>query len=91
MKVMWMAAAAVLMSATGALAADQDKDKEEAPAQEKVQCRYEKVTGSRTKSYRICLTKSEWRQRTTDEQEELNRMQGAGANIGASSMGGSAN
>lgn len=84
MKLILMVAGAALLSATGALAADQDKDKEAAGEEtvaqetaakpEMLQCRYEKVTGSRTKAYRICLTKKEWRHRAVTEHEKLDRM-----------------
>ena len=43
---------------------------------ETLQCRFQKKTGSRTKAYRICLTKSEWRKRAVEEQEELERLRG---------------
>ena len=66
MKALSIVAAAVLMSATGALAAAPDADgaKPEAsePAKkEKKVCRSEKMTGSLTRVRRVCLTESEWR------------------------------
>ncbi len=46
------------------------------------QCRYERVTGSRTKAYRICLTKEQWNRRATREQEEFERLRSNSTNIG---------
>lgn len=42
----------------GAIAADQDKL--QAPKKEKLICKSQKVTGSRTKVNRACLTKKQW-------------------------------
>lgn len=91
MKLILMVAGAALLSATGALGADQDKDKEQTAKKERTQCRYERVTGSRTKAYRVCLTKSEWNRRAVDEREELERMRGSTGSTGIPTFGGGAN
>lgn len=52
------AAAALLMTATGALAEEPQNDR--AAKQEKRICKNEKMTGSLTRVRRICLTRSEW-------------------------------
>ena len=58
MRILGIAAAAVLMIATGASAADGDDGAE--AKQEKKICKTEKVTGSLTRVRRTCLTQREW-------------------------------
>ena len=58
MKLLWMVAGIALASATAANAADEDED--DAPQKEKVVCKTEKITGSRIKSKRTCMTQKQW-------------------------------
>lgn len=75
MKALWLVAGAAMISAAGAAAQD-STEAEGSPEDQVIQCRYERVTGSRTKAYRVCLTKAEWNRRTVDEREELEKLRG---------------
>jgi len=59
MKIFCIAASAVLMTATGALAAAPAEQSEQ-PAREKKICKSEKITGSLTRVRRTCMTQAEW-------------------------------
>ena len=56
MKLVWFAAGVAL--ATGAVA--NAEDEAASNPEEKVVCRTEKLTGSRTKVKRVCMTKAQW-------------------------------
>jgi len=57
MKSIWMVAALAL--ATAGAASAQDDAETEAP-EDKVVCKTEKITGSRTRTQRVCMTQSQW-------------------------------
>ena len=63
MRILGIGAAALLVTAGGALAAAPESGdaKPEAAKKEKKICRTEKMTGSLTRVRRVCLTESEWR------------------------------
>lgn len=58
MKLLWMVAGIAL--ATGTAVNANDDEGEDAAKEEKVICKTKKVTGSRTKVNRTCLTKAQW-------------------------------
>jgi len=61
MKILCIAASALVMTATGALAAGPQAEQPEQPAkQEKKVCKSEKVTGSLTRVRRTCMTQAQW-------------------------------
>lgn len=71
MKLLLMAAGiALITAAPGAHAADNEGATEVAE-KDKVQCRYQKVTGSRTKTQRRCLTKANWEAMAAREAESF--------------------
>jgi hypothetical protein len=59
MKLLWMVAGLALAT-SGVVSAKDNDDEEEVAAQDKVICKTKKVTGSRTKVSRTCMTKAEW-------------------------------
>lgn len=80
MKSIFMATA-IAMAMTGAAASAQEA--QEAPKKEKKICRSEKMTGSLTRSSRICLTEAQWRElnnRTRKGLEEMGQSGAGGAN-----------
>lgn len=58
MKLLWMIAGVALAAGTTVNA--QDNEDEDAQKAEKVICKTKKVTGSRTKVNRTCMTRAEW-------------------------------
>ena len=87
MKLVWMAAGIVLATTSAAYAKDNDKDSKE----EKVICKTEKVTGSRTKTKRICMTEQEWAQlaaETRKDVDDLSRNRQLGGETGTGGPGG---
>ena len=89
MKIGWVFAGVALLTATGAVA--QDANQQASSKDNEVQCRYERVTGSRTKARRMCMTRAEWRQHMEAEKEEFDRLKGSGASTGMQGFGGGAN
>jgi hypothetical protein len=76
MKLLWIVAGAVLATGTAASASDEDSG---APPEEKLVCRTEKVTGSRTKVKRTCMTKAQWdelAERTKKDMDDFSRNAG---------------
>jgi predicted secreted protein len=71
-KAMMVAGMAVLMATAPGSA--QDK-KEDAPTEKKI-CRSEKITGSRTRVQRICMTKAEWDELAAGTRKDVDKMQG---------------
>ncbi len=71
----------LLTAATGVSAAEGES--QEAPKKEKMICKKDKVTGSRTKVNRICMTKAQWDQlaaTTKKGMDEMGRSAAGGAN-----------
>lgn len=60
MKKIAILALVAMISATGAVAADDERAADE--TKEKKICRSEKMTGSLTRVKRICMTEREWRE-----------------------------
>jgi hypothetical protein len=80
MNKIWVVALAALVSATGASAAAPDS-----ATQEKQVCKTEKVTGSRTRTQRICMTQTQWREleaRTRKGLEEMGQAASGGHHRG---------
>lgn len=50
-----------------------------APAEEKKICKTEKVTGSRTRTERVCLTQAQWRELQAKTRKGLEEMGQTGA------------
>ena len=61
MKTMLAGAALLVMGTCAVAAAPQDEPADRGATQEKKICRTERMTGSLTRSRRICLTAQEWR------------------------------
>lgn len=59
MKLIWIAAGLALATSAGANASSGKKNDESAP-EEKIVCKTERITGSRTKAKRTCMTQREW-------------------------------
>ena len=76
-KVLSSVAAAALMTATGALAAEPDG--QAAKAEKKV-CKTEKITGSLTRVRRICMTQREWDELAANHNQVISDM-GRSANM----------
>ena len=75
MKLLWIVAGVAL--ATGSVAIAQDDD--DASKSEKVICKTKKVTGSRTKVKRTCMTKAQWdelAERTKKSMDDFSRNAG---------------
>jgi len=72
MKKKLAAALLMLVSATGASA--NDPVQPAAAEQEKKICKTEKVTGSRTRTQRICLTEAQWRELAAATKKGLDEM-----------------
>lgn len=70
MKITAIIPAIVLIAAVGAQANDEPAERSK---DETLECRFERVTGTRTKAYRVCLTKADWNRRSVDEREELEK------------------
>lgn len=67
----------LLLTASGATAANEASL--DAAKQEKKICKTEKVTGSRTRTQRICMTEAQWRtlaEQTNRSLNEMTRVQG---------------
>ncbi|KPL67719.1 hypothetical protein SZ64_06060 [Erythrobacter sp. SG61-1L] len=91
MKKSCLLALLVLTAATGVSAAEGES--QEAPKKEKMICRKDKVTGSRTKVNRICMTKAQWDQQAAATKKGLDEMGrnaagGANSSFDPSKMGG---
>jgi hypothetical protein len=77
-------AVAVLLTTTGATAADPKAD---APSSEKKICRTEPVTGSRARVRRICMTEAQWRELALRTQEGMDQLGNRRASGQLSGMG----
>jgi hypothetical protein len=77
MKLLLMAAGLAMASATAAVAAD-DEEQEEVDDQNKVVCKTERVTGSRTRTSRICLTRAQWAEMAAATKAKLDKFQSEG-------------
>ncbi len=79
-----MLALLLLASAAGASAADENNGASPVPdKKDKVICHTEKVTGSRSKVYRTCMTRAEWDElasKTKKGLDDMARQAGGGAN-----------
>jgi hypothetical protein len=83
MKLLWMVAGIALASATVATAADEESEDPGA----KVVCKTEKVTGSRTKTKRTCMTQKEWDELASQSRQGMDRINSqAGVNRGSSQV-----
>ncbi|HWK42662.1 MAG TPA: hypothetical protein VNR60_12120 [Croceibacterium sp.] len=82
MRIPAIAAAALAMTATSAIAAESTENAEE--KSEKKICRTERMTGSLTRSTRICLTEAQWREvndRTRRGLDEMGRSAAGGTAV----------
>ena len=70
-------AAILVLSASGASAADEDKSGSDEATKEKKICRTEKITGSLTRRSRICLTEAQWRELNDRTRRGVSEMQGS--------------
>jgi len=59
MKLIWAAAGLALVTSAAAYAKDDDSDKD-GEKKEKLICKTERVTGSRTRVNRTCMTSEQW-------------------------------
>jgi ABC-type uncharacterized transport system YnjBCD substrate-binding protein len=73
MKLLWIVAGIAL--ATGSAASAQDSTEVETPAADKVVCKTKKVTGSRTKVNRTCMTKREWDELSQQTRRDVNGLE----------------
>jgi hypothetical protein len=71
---LYLVAASALLATTGVAVSAQVTD--EAPKAEKKICRTEKMTGSLTRSTRICLTEAQWREVNSRTKKGVDEMQG---------------
>jgi hypothetical protein len=75
MKIGNVMALVLLTTAVGVSAEEQAATTEAAPAKEdKVRCKSEKVTGSRSRVRRICMTESQWAQQASRTKKGLDEM-----------------
>ncbi|WP_336977496.1 hypothetical protein [Altererythrobacter fulvus] len=91
MKKSCMLALLVLTAATGVSATENGG--QEAPKKEKMICKSEKVTGSRTKVRRTCMTQTQWDELAASTKKGLDEMGrnaagGANSSFDPSKMGG---
>lgn len=95
MKLIWILAGAVL--AFGPAASAQEGDGAADSAAEKVICKTKKVTGSRTKVNRTCMTKREWDELAQQTRRDVNGLERdanqvealrRGDSLGGAAMGG---
>ncbi|MBT2133814.1 hypothetical protein KK137_05655 [Croceibacterium sp. LX-88] len=75
MKGFWISAAALAALTTVSVSA-QEQQAEQAKEEKKI-CRSEKMTGSLTRTTRICLTAAQWRELTNRTKKGLDEMQGS--------------
>ncbi len=75
--------ALLMLTAATSVSAAENEDKE-APKKEKMICKRDKVTGSRTKVNRICMTKAQWDRLAANTKKGLDEM-GRNAAGGANS------
>ncbi len=66
-------------TATEQQQAEEEEEEAEDPRMQEVQCRTERVTGSRTRVNRTCLTRAEWQEIERRTRREVGRMQGNAA------------
>ncbi|MBS1239578.1 MAG: hypothetical protein H6R45_284 [Proteobacteria bacterium] len=75
MKKSSMLALLLLTSAVGVSAAEENAGAGAVPAKEdKVRCKSEKVTGSRSRVKRICMTESQWEEQAARTKKGLDEM-----------------
>ncbi|KRA83420.1 hypothetical protein [Altererythrobacter sp. Root672] len=77
MKGFWISAGA-LVALAGVSASAQEQQAEPAKDEKKI-CRTERVTGSLTRSSRICLTAAQWRELSVRTKKGVDEMQGGAA------------
>jgi hypothetical protein len=79
MKAILMVAGAVaLASATVAYAADDEEAATESADADKVICKTERVTGSRTRTSRICMTRAQWDELAAATKAKVDKFQSDG-------------
>lgn len=68
-----LAAGIMALTGTAAYAQEDQPATQEEPAKERLICKSEKVTGSRARVKRICLTREQWAEVSASTKENIDR------------------
>jgi len=88
MRKVYLASAALLLMAAGAISAQEVQvgSGDDAAAQEKKICRSQRMTGSLTRTTRICLTKAQWDELNTRTRKSVDDISRGGSRPDAVQM-----